>query len=341
MNHWKINFVLLLAVSTLATVTMLIVGTDILKDLKVKESQISRLIDEVGEIKSVQEGNGLHAAASIVAPMASVPGATATVSLAMDPSLPSAPTAANTSKQNVYLLVGQHSKLTDTIMLGVVDHERKRITLMSIPRDFAINGRKINEYYQFFGIKKLAEEITKMTNLTIDKYVIVDMKSFTKFIDDIGGVDLYVEKALTDYSYPTEKKGYQVFSIAKGLHHLNGATALKYARSRHSTSDFDRAKRQQELIKAVKAELEKKSDLVELVQNIYDSVKGNIETNISYLEAIMQFNTIRSYVVSTNHVFTTSNLLYSTHNTGGQYILLPKAKNYSEIQKTIQEWLNQ
>ena len=332
MNHWKINFVLLLIVSTLATLTLFVVGTDILSDLRVKESQINRLIDEVGAIKANQPMGAIHASAPGVQALASI--------AALDPSQPLA-NPANTAKQNVYLIVGQHSKLTDTIMVGIVDHEKKRITLLSIPRDFAINGRKINEYYEFFGVKKLAEEITTITNLTIDKYVIVDMRSFKQFIDDIGGVDVYVEKGLSDYSYPTENKGYQVFSISQGLHHLDGDTALKYARSRHSTSDFDRAKRQQDLIKAVKAELEKKPDLVKLVESVYDSVKGNIETNVSYLEAIMQFNAVRGYVVSTNHVFTTSDLLYSTYNAGGQYILLPKAKNYTDIQKTIQDWLNQ
>lgn len=337
MNHWKINFVLLLIISTLTTLTLFVVGTDILSDLRVKESQINRLIDEVGELKANGQLANTHPAAAGTQTLASTTG-----NQLQDTMLSISQTiVANTAKQNVYLIVGQHSKLTDTIMVGIVDHEKKRITLFSIPRDFAINGRKINEYYEFFGIKKLAEEITEMTNLSIDKYVIVDMKSFKQFIDDIGGVDVYVEKGLTDYSYPTEKKGYQTFSISQGLHHLDGDTALKYARSRHSTSDFDRAKRQQDLIKAVKAELEKKPDLVKLIQSIYDSVKGNVETNVSYLEAIMQFNAIRGYVVSTNHVFTTSDLLYSTHNTGGQYILLPKAKNYSEIQKTIQDWLNQ
>lgn len=333
MNQWKINFILLLAITAFATVTLFVVGTDILKDLKVKEYQINKLIDEVGAIKGERETARLHSSAN----------AQATVTLPNEQlaSVIQNANTAETSKQNIYLIVGQHSKLTDTIMIAVIDHEKKRITLISIPRDFYVNGRKINEYYQFFGIQKLAEEMKKITNLSIDKYVIVNMQSFKKFIDDIGGVDLYVEKELRDSLYPTEKKGYQTFSIDKGLHHMNGDTALKYARSRKSTSDFDRARRQQEVIKAIKTTLEKRNDTVQLLENIYDSVKGNIETNISYLEAIMNFNKVRGYTVSSNHVFSTANYLYSTYSTGGQYILLPKAKNFTEMQRVIQDWLKE
>lgn len=329
MNQWKLNFVLLFVITALMTGTMFVVGTDILKDLKVKDAQINKLIDEVGKIEGGKEVEGFHAAALDKI----IDGNT------LIPAFANIVQPKNQATQNVYLIVGQHSKLTDTIMIGVVDSATKKITLISIPRDFWINGRKINEYYEFFGVKKLADELTEITNLSIDKYVIVDMRSFKKFIDDIGGIDINVEKSLYDYSYPAENNAYQIFSIDKGFHHLDGDTALKYARSRHSTTDFDRSQRQQEIIKSVKAELEKKGNLIQLVGNIYDSVKGNIETNISYVDAIMIFNTVRGYAVSTNHVFTTSDLLYSTSSTSGQYILLPKAKNYSEIQKTIQDWL--
>lgn len=339
-NQWKINFVLLLFVSSLVTVTMLIVGTDILKDLKVKETQINNLIDEVGALRGEKEtGTVTHSSARPLATTEFTTDAYAPTNQQTvgTPTLP----PENTKGQNVYLIVGQHSKLTDTIMVGVVDHDKKRITLMSVPRDFYINGRKINEYYEFFGIQKLADQITKITNLTVDKYVIVDMQSFKTFVDKIGGVDVYVEKGLVDTLYPTEKKGYQTFSISKGLHHLDGNTALKYARSRESTSDFDRARRQQQVIKAIKDTLEKKENLVQLISDVYGSIKGNVETNITYIDALMTFNTVRGYAISADHVFSTSNLLYSTYSTGGQYILLPKAKNYSEIQKTISDWLNQ
>jgi LCP family protein required for cell wall assembly len=334
-QHWKINFTLLTAIVSIVTIAVLIVGTDILRDLKVKDAQINKLIDEVGALKGESPSPSRSAAMQTLSPdQFAIDSASST-------GIPVAQAAENTKAQTVYLIVGQHSKLTDTIMVSVVDTQRKKVTLFSIPRDFHINGRKINEYYEFFGIQKLAEQITQITNLTIDKYVIVDMQSFKKFVDGIGGIDVNVEKGLVDTLYPTEKKGYQTFSISKGVHHMNGELALKYARSRETTSDFDRARRQQEVIKAIKQTLEGKEDLIQLVGNIYDSIKGNIETNVSYIDAIMSFNAIRGYSMSTNHVFSTGNYLYSTHSTGGQYILLPKVKGYGDMQKAIGDWLNE
>ncbi len=334
-QHWKINFTLLTAIMAIVTIAVLIVGTDILRDLKVKDAQINKLIDEVGALKGETPSPARSAA------MKTLSQDQFAIDLAGTTGIPTAQAAENTKAQTVYLIVGQHSKLTDTIMVSVVDSQRKKVTLFSIPRDFHINGRKINEYYEFFGIQKLAEQITQITNLTIDKYVIVDMQSFKKFVDGIGGIDVNVEKGLVDTLYPTEKKGYQTFSISKGVHHMNGELALKYARSRETTSDFDRARRQQEVIKAIKQTLESKEDLIQLVGNIYDSIKGNIETNVSYIDAILSFNTVRGYTMSTNHVFSTANHLYSTHSTGGQYILLPKVKGYGEMQKAIGDWLNE
>ncbi len=332
MNHWKINFVLLLIVSTLASVTMLVVSSDILRDLKVKESQITKLIDEVGALKSNSQS------VTTISPDATQAlASTEKIMIGQEAKFIPPPE----KDQQTFLIVGHHSRLTDTIMVAVVDHITKKVTLLSIPRDFATNGRKINEYYEFFGIKKLAEEITKITNLSIDKYAIVDMKSFKQFIDSIGGIDITVEKDLIDYNYPTEKKGYQTFSMKKGTHHLDGDLALKYARSRKSTSDFDRSKRQQDLLKAVKATLESKKDIIGMLENIYNSTKDNVETNISFIDAIFTWKNTQGYKISTNHVFTTSDLLYSTHNTAGQYILLPKAKNYTDIQEKVQEWLQE
>lgn len=319
MNHWKINFIILAVAIALLTTTSVTIGMEILRDLKVKENQITKLIDEVGEIKKNREPIEIQ----------TIPVTQPKEEIAQ----------AKKTNQEVYLIVGHHSRLTDTIIVAITDHTGKKITLLSIPRDLATNGRKINEYYEFFGIKKLAEEVTKIIDLKIDKYVLVDMKSFKRFINDIGGVDVKVEKDLIDYSYPTEKKGYQTFSIKKGQHHMNGDTALKYARSRKSTSDFDRSIRQQELLKSIRANLNANTNIIKLLETTYLNVQDNVETNISYLDALLTWSKVSSYDMRTSHVMTTSDLLYSTYNSAGQYILLPKVKDYSEIQKKVIQWL--
>jgi hypothetical protein len=83
----------------------------------------------------------------------------------------------------------------------------------------------------------------------------VDFAGFAKFVDVLGGLEIDVPEDLVDVSYPDDNWGYQTFKVSKGLQTFDGATALKYARSRHSTSDFDRSLRQQSLVRALKEKL--------------------------------------------------------------------------------------
>lgn len=341
MKHWKINLAVLVTVISVATLTMLVSGINIVKDLKVKQAQINVLIDEIGNLKagnitvSTQpEKNEMQliplsqeiTKGDIVTEQTSQTVITSSSSL-----VPASDTTA-------YLLVGQHSKLTDSIIVAVLNNKRKDVTLISIPRDFAINGRKINEFYEFFGIQKLAEEITLVTNIKLDNFVIIDMKAFTQFVDAIGGLELNVDKGIYDYQYPKNNIEYEVFSIGVGMHHMDGSLALKYARSRKSTSDYDRSRRQQQVISAVKERL-KSGDFYTILSGLYDSLSKNIKTNVSFIDAMALASQTSDYTIKTNHVIEGSGLVYSTYNKQGQWILLPKTGNYEDIQKQVQTWI--
>lgn len=92
-----------------------------------------------------------------------------------------------------------------------------------------------------------------------------------------------VKKAIYDRAYPNESWGYEVFSLPKGIQNLDGKTALKFARSRHSTSDFDRSERQQLLIKAIKEKALSLGVLTDTnkISNLIDSVKNNLSTDLT------------------------------------------------------------
>ena len=93
----------------------------------------------------------------------------------------------------------------------------------------------------------MKELVSKITGVYIDKAVILDFFSFEKIIDQVGGIDIVLEN-------PFEEKqqwGYE-FSLPAGPNHLDGKNALYYARSRFSSSDFDRSRRQQEVMFALK-----------------------------------------------------------------------------------------
>ena len=99
------------------------------------------------------------------------------------------------------------------------------------------------------GIEAMRDAVEGITGLSIQYYVLVDMAGFTELIDALGGVDINVTERLP---IGGDENLEQVEGwIEPGLQHMDGTTALWYARSRHSTSDYDRMSRQRELQTAI------------------------------------------------------------------------------------------
>jgi len=151
---------------------------------------------------------------------------------------------------------------TDTLMLATVDPARNYIGLLSIPRDLWItlpdgSENRINTAHFFAeaaapGTGPAATVATVANNfgLTVDRYIRIDFEGFVQIVDSVGGLRIDVEQEIVDYEYPTADYGYEVLVIEPGPQHMDGELTLKYARTRHDSSDFDRAKRQQTVIAA-------------------------------------------------------------------------------------------
>lgn len=206
-----------------------------------------------------------------------------------------------------FLLLGTGNKghegadLTDTIMIASLDDEHKLVTLTSVPRDIfikdaALGSQKINQIYYSAkkkygtstqGLDAIKQEMEKFTGVQIHYWIKINFDGFRDLVNALGGVDVTVKKNLYDPLYPKgETKGYEVFSLAAGPQHLDGDTALKYARSRETTSDFDRADRQQQVINAIKEKAIKSETILsqDRISKIFDAIKTNVETNISTKE---------------------------------------------------------
>lgn len=243
--------------------------------------------------------------------------------------------------------------LTDTIMLASFDIEKKKAALISIPRDlyFKIPGtskkEKINAAY-LIGEEKLPNggglELSKrsveyVTGLSIDHVVSVDFKAFKEVVDELGGVDIYLDKEFS------ENKQWGVnFYVAPGEQHLNGDVALYYVRSRFSTNDFDRARRQQQILVAIK---DKALGLGFLsnpfkINSMLEILKNRIKTDITIFDMVkysrltqqVENNSIKRKVFSTE-----DGLLFSTY-INNAYVLLPKDNDFGEIRKISKEILN-
>jgi LCP family protein required for cell wall assembly len=143
---------------------------------------------------------------------------------------------------------------TDSLILASIDADQSEVTLISIPRDTADvplpDGstwqRKINAIERERDVETLVGAVGELTGAEIDSYVQVDMDDLRSLVDAVGGVDVEVEEPLHD-----PKVG---LDISAGSHHLDGAQALSYVRTRVDT-DFGRAQRQQEVLLALVAGL--------------------------------------------------------------------------------------
>jgi LCP family protein required for cell wall assembly len=125
--------------------------------------------------------------------------------------------------------------------------------------------------------------------IPIHYYVRLNFTAFEKLIDEIGGVDIYAEKTINDPKYPDEGTGYDPFYLPAGQHHLDGKTALKFARSRHGTGDFDRAKRQQQVILAARDQVVKLDQLPRLIANgpaILSALGSSVQTDLSFDQSV-------------------------------------------------------
>ncbi len=208
------------------------------------------------------------------------------------------------------LLLGQGDEagenLTDTLMIASIDPASHSMVLLSLPRDLYLLKReglrpgKINSTYRDFlahfkregkegseasmaALDALKNELGEALAMDLHGVVKVGFDGFIAAVDALGGVDVVVPKDIVDTEYPTDNYGYQTFSISAGPQHLDGATALKYARSRHTTSDFDRAGRQQQLLAAMAAAVREQGMLgkAQMIVAIQDILRQHVEMTLS------------------------------------------------------------
>jgi LCP family protein required for cell wall assembly len=149
---------------------------------------------------------------------------------------------------------------SDTMILTGFNPIRREVALMSIPRDLWVTlpdggSNRINTAHFFGGEAWAKETVASNFGIPLSYYVKLNFDGFTAIIDAMGGIRINVPEALHDENYPTADYGVTTIDIPAGEQVMDGETALIYARSRYSTSDFDRGRRQQDIIGAIQAQL--------------------------------------------------------------------------------------
>lgn len=192
--------------------------------------------------------------------------------------------------------------LTDSIIYWhYSDTDPASFQSLSIPRDLYVHSKilgrvKINELYA--GTKTslwteeafshLLEMVWQITGREIKYYAMIDFSGFRKLIDQVGGIDIDVPERLYDNAYPTKWWGYTIVDIPAGPQHFDGDKALKYARSRHTTSDFDRSRRQQLVISALQEKMLSLDILSSprKIEWIWNILRSSVTTNLTVSQLI-------------------------------------------------------
>jgi len=228
---------------------------------------------------------------------------------------------------------------TDTMMLMSIDTESLEASILSIPRDLyviipGIGRDRINTAFVYgsagnnpAGGAELAKQTVEYNlGVPVHHYVLVDFNAVTEGIDTIGGIDVNLPYEIYDPMFPDMNYGYDPFYVAAGLQHFDGATALKYARTRHQDNDFNRARRQQQVIMAARdkilglgasAMINQAPDLLQYLSQSYRTdLSLNDVISLGKAAADIPSESIRSEVLDQNYV---SN--YSTET--GASVLIP------------------
>ncbi len=273
------------------------------------------------------------------------------------------------------------SGLTDTILVGSISPLEGNPALVSIPRDFWVKippyGQgKINTAYNYgggastgngreFDVQKGVEfskaKIEEVLGIKIPYWVVVNFEGFKEIIDTLGGIEVCVERAFDDYSYPIPGREkarplssrYEHLHFDAGCQMMSGETALKYARSRMGTngegSDFARTRRQQKVIMAVKGKVLSLNLLFNpgKLNQLYKQLTAAVKTNASFGEVqralelanrLGDISQVKDLVLDPD-----SGLVFHPNNSlfGGAYVLVPKGGDtyYTKIHQAVRTLL--
>ncbi len=257
---------------------------------------------------------------------------------------------------NILLLgVDSAAGLTDSIQIASVDPVNHSVAMLSVPRDLYVTNAakkrktRINEIYRDssktctkktttcdpsvdYGAKALEDLLSDILGAKISYFAKVDFDGLKKLVDSVGGIQIYVEKALSDPAFPNRSySGYDPFYIAAGLQKMNGELALKYARCRGGTcgGDFGRAKRQQQVVMAIR----EKATSLNIITNpqkltsMINAAGKGFRTDLSLDQIAQLYKLIKDVQTSTIASAVLDNStdgVLKNFTSGGAYLLIPK-----------------
>ncbi|GAC1403669.1 MAG: hypothetical protein NVS4B12_15980 [Ktedonobacteraceae bacterium] len=247
------------------------------------------------------------------------------------------------------------SYLTDSMVVMSLLPQSHHTTLIFVPRDLWVqvptsSGKyqKVNSIYavashngvdRFRGSNAAAKSISLITGLDVQYWLIINFEGFRNFINAIGGIDVNVPDSFTAIypknDDPDVDPNWITVHFSKGLQHMNGETAIRYARVRYvfdnnrEGNDFARALRQQIIIKAALSKVKQLSTWPSLFNRL-NALQNGIYTNLSLadlVQFVLKMALANAYSIRLNN----QNVLVDSTSYDGQYILLPRNNDWQAI----------
>ena len=246
-----------------------------------------------------------------------------------------------------FLLIGSDNRSgssfrTDTMVVAILRPKEGQVSLISIPRDLWVSipggdnnrintayQRGVNSGYPGGGPGLLKDTIHYNLGIRIDHTAMVDFDGFRKIVDTLGGVDIpvvcpYTDWRLIDPSYnPENENNWYLYTVNPGVIHMDGDLALWYARSRSKSNDFDRGRRQQEVLRAIYSR-GLSGDTLTKIPQLYNDLNTLVATDLGLTDILKLASLapgfsnadIRSYYIRPP-------IVSSWITPGGAYVLLP------------------
>jgi len=183
---------------------------------------------------------------------------------------------------------------TDVLIVVSVNKTTGQVSMLSIPRDLwvyiptygwnRINTAHRRGYslgYPGVGPALLIDTIEMNFGLPIQHWARVDFVGFAKVVDELGGVDVTVACPVNLRYKPPTSDEEQEMVLLPGIYHMDGDTALRYVRTRRDGSDFDRARRQHQFLKAMWSQF-KSPDIIPKLLGLWTALSGSVKTDLGF-----------------------------------------------------------
>jgi LCP family protein required for cell wall assembly len=187
---------------------------------------------------------------------------------------------------------------SDTIIIITVDPRSMTAGALSIPRDLYVEvpgygEQRINMahflgdayHYPGGGPGLAMKTIEYNFGISMHYYTRVNFQGFRDIVDYLGGITVNVEEEIWDHSYPDGQYGYTTIHIPAGRQLMDGQTTLQYARTRHGSSDFDRLRRQQQVLIAIRGKA-LRLELIPKIPLLASTMGHTVKTNLQLGEVI-------------------------------------------------------